>query len=197
MKSGTNIVTKISILFMLVLLMAGVFCGDVLAQNQKTVDKVYHYPVDQIPFGNGDTVTFTVNGQIIVEAGQKLELKDCTINLSNGSDSAKWRGFRVEQSAELKLINTTIQNGTNGAVRVVGGTAIIDNCKFYNNSAEVGGAIQVEGGDLTIQGGSEFKNNTATAAKKGADMAGGAIHANRSYVLIIDGIFEGNHSIKE
>lgn len=140
-------------------------------------------------FSDGDTVKLTNAGHIKIADGQTLSLDGCTFDLST-----RWRGIRLD-GGTLNLNNCNFSGGTNGAINNIGGTVNIVGGTFSGNTADIGGAIRVENGTLSITGGAEFTENTSTFPfKQWERSGGGAIYAKNSNVTIYDAVFRGNNA---
>jgi predicted outer membrane repeat protein len=88
--------------------------------------------------------------------------------------------------------------GDRGAIMVAGGTAYFYNCQFVENMAKEGGALYLQGGNVTVDKCDFAYNNCAEIN----DSKGGAIHTwvhgNNSplYAVITRCLFEGNTASK-
>lgn len=184
-------VSAILIRLMLLLLMAGLYALPAFAEERTITSSVY-YDVSAPQFKNGDTVTFSINGQIKIAAEQNVTIEDCTFILNS-----QWRGFRVE-GGTLNLKNCTFKDGKNGAINNDGGTVTISGGEFTNNSAPKGGAILMErGGKLTITGGTKFTNNKSTENLNNPTdgSGGGAINARNANIIIEEAEFINNTAV--
>jgi predicted outer membrane repeat protein len=97
--------------------------------------------------------------------------------------------FRVTESANLTLIDLTLQNGfagSGGAAAAENGDITVEQCRFFNNWATSnGGAVTAYAGNVAITD-SVFTGNQA------ADSDGGALYAARGRVSIERSIFRSN-----
>lgn len=119
---------------------------------------------------NGNGVTLTVNGIVNFKNVTLTNFKIINKNTLNASNTV-FTGL-------LASFNNGYGNNYGGAIYAPSNKNIfLDNCTFFNNSAEYGGAIYVCGGNLTILN-SLFYNNVAYNY-------GGAIAAESGVRIII------------
>lgn len=155
----------------------------------------------------GDTIQFasTLAGKTIrLTSGQLAIQKNLTIdatgvsNLTVSGNNAS-RIFAVGASISASFKNLTLTEGktTEGGGGIVVGRAgrlMVENCRFNNNKAGIGGAIRLNYEAKATILNSSFDNNDGTSAKSG--FSAGAIATNGSGELIVKGSrFTNNRGI--
>jgi hypothetical protein len=145
-------------------------------------------PGVNVKFANNSI--FNIYGTVIAE-GTKLQ------NITFSGIQGSWTGINligigVPISKFINCIFTDTYKPGNygGAIYITSDTALIQSCTFINNSAYVGGAIAVQGGNPTIID-CYFENNYA-------EYMGGAMYIQTSYnPKIINNIFKNNNAYNE
>ena len=96
-----------------------------------------------------------------------------------------------KNNADIALYNCSFINNTaelGGVINMVGGKLVINNCSFINNTADYGGVIYMENGKLYIDN-SSFINNSAR-------FYGGAVACEKvNYVQINNTDFKDNTAV--
>ena len=152
---------------------------------------------------DGDSIRIdpTLAGQTIALSSGQLEITDDLIIRGFGTiveAAPNERIFSINTSEVVSLSRLTLENGDasqGGAIRFQGGgTLRLFRSQFFDNSAQLGGAIYAAGGNISFFE-SIFSNNRALGdASAGTIGAGGGLHlADQSATVVILGsAFEGN-----
>ncbi|MBZ9570003.1 Ig-like domain repeat protein [Methanobrevibacter sp. TMH8] len=143
-------------------------------------------------FNNGGTLdiqnsVFSNNtarkGGAIYSVSGIVNINNCVFdrNKANFTTTDTYSGAIHQDSGSFTIKNTNFTNNSalrSGAMRIVAGTLIIDNCNFIENTADhSAGALYVYGGNVTIDNTNFIKNYGANAA--------GAIYQTRDSLLEI------------
>ena len=135
----------------------------------------------------------TLDFPIVVASGMFLSItgEDALAEVRGGSQT---RMFDVYPGGELTLTQLKLSGGAaeyGGAIHSDSAALILDSCMFHGNVATDGdgGAVSVEGGNVTIVGGEFLGNN--------ASLYGGAVAATQASSLVVqDGsTFQGNMAL--
>lgn len=148
-----------------------------------------------IVIGNGASNTIINGGdavQILDVSTSNVDLRLDSLTIQNGIDVPVY----YNGNGTLTLNYCTIENNRSsglagGAIQIrsTGNGLFIDNCTFYGNRANRGGAISVQGGDITVTN-STFSSNLAD----GGD--GGAVKIDTDVSIFINCTFHGNTASK-
>lgn len=137
--------------------------------------------------------TITLDNPISIGLGTFLSItgKDRAAEVRGKSGT---RMFDIFSGGGLNLSQLTLSRGTaanGGAIKSTMAALVLENCIFEDNIATdgSGGAVWVEGGELTITGG-EFLNNTAS-------LVGGAVLTMNADLVVQGGTrFENNKAVE-
>ncbi|MCH8568919.1 MAG: T9SS type A sorting domain-containing protein [Balneolales bacterium] len=127
-----------------------------------------------------------------VEAGKRIEISGSLISdpdfgqvvftaVDTTSAAANFRGFRFENAAPSKMINTVVKYG--GGIQLIGSFAEFDSCVIRNN-----GTSNVTGGAITFSNTSPvinnctFSENTSAAIGSGANVLGSPQITNSTFI---------------
>ena len=122
---------------------------------------------------------------ILDTASTEFELSGVTLAGDSGGGvritdgEPKFDGVTFSRINAADNSETDDQNG--GAAGITSGTATFTNCTFTGCAATNGGALYVEGGEVTVSGGT-FDGGTATTTENGGVMyiAGGRVNVSGS-----------------
>jgi len=118
----------------------------------------------------------TLRSQVIVSGGE-LHLENCTF----AGSSADLGGALALSGGTLTVSATAFVScfaDRGGAVHVTGGTASFEVCTFESCTASMaqgGGAMWVEGGEVTLKDRTQMRGNTANSASESIWVAGGEL----------------------
>lgn len=223
MKSNSKSFMKMSIIFMLMLVLTGIFSMPVFAKDfggaTIAVDTEYTSEDLQIKYNAKFTVkegaTLTLDNVILrgAQAGDQGEI----IKIEKGGkliikNSKEWNASKVvinSDGGEIEIINSLFENNKNSVIHAINSKISIKQSYFRNNTANAGGAIYiVNNSTLTIDEGvtcpsetvtpgacpTKFEGNKATNQNQSTLLGGGAIYAKQSVVNVINGKFINNEA---